>query len=382
MSSLTSAAHKRRRSGELRLGFTTGSAATAAAKAALLAILGEPPPGKVSIPLPDGGSLEVAVKEVQRLSEREARATVIKDAGDDPDVTHRAAITARVSLGEGASPGEPIAILGGPGVGRVTRPGLPVAVGEPAINPVPRRMIRQALRDTWRRAGRRGGLAARVEISVAEGERLARKTLNPRLGIVEGISIIGTSGLVKPFSHEAYTATIKSALSVARAAGNREVVLATGGKSEKRAMALRPDLPDTAFVQIADFFAYALRQAAASGMERVGLVSFFGKAVKQAMGLEYTHAHQAPLDLERLAGWFSAAGADEDLVRAVREANTARQVVELLRERGRLELVEPVGRRLLAQAAGFAGPGREVWAAVLDMQGGVLFQGTWKGGRS
>lgn len=358
----------------LKTGFSTGSAAAAAAKAALACLLGQATPTMVSIPLPGGERLEVPVAEVEKLGQAQARALVIKDAGDDPDVTHGAAIQALVSLGAGGAEG--VALTGGLGVGRVTRPGLPVAVGQPAINPVPRQMISAALGEAWRElAPGHGPLNVSVEISVPQGQRLARRTLNPRLGILGGISILGTTGLVKPFSHEAYTATIDSALAVARADGHGEVVLTTGGKSEKRAMTLRPDLPEVCFVQIADFFGHALRQAGRHGFQKVGVVCFFGKAIKQAQGLDYTHAHKAPLELARLAGWLSEAGAAHALCQEVRQANTARHALEILEQAGRLDLVEVVGQRLLAAIASLAGGGLDSWAVILDYEGQVLFQG-------
>lgn len=268
---------------QLRTGFSTGSAAAAAAKAALLRLLGAVGPGRVSIPLPSDQCVEIAVEDVRQEALGQAQATVIKDAGDDPDVTHGAAIQARVSLRPGLLG---LALSGGPGVGLVTRPGLPVAAGQPAINPVPRQMIEAALQEAWRELAPQGEpLAASVEISVPEGQRLARCTLNPRLGIEGGISILGTTGLVKPFSHKAYTATIDSALAVARAAGQGEAVFTTGGRSEKRAQAFRPDLPALCFVQIADFFGHAMRQARQQGFGRLGVVCYFGKAIKQAQGL-------------------------------------------------------------------------------------------------
>ena len=358
---------------KLRTGFSTGTAAAAATKAALLALAGAPPVTRVRVTLPQGDALDVDVAETEVLSPHEARAVVIKDGGDDPDVTHRAAIWARVRL-EPGRPG-PADIIGGTGVGRVTRPGLPIPVGQPAINPVPREMIAAAVEealDAISVNGDRPGVE--VEISVPEGESLAKKTLNPRLGIVGGISILGTTGLVKPFSHEAYTATIESGLSVARAAGLSEVVLTTGGRSEKRAMQLRPDLPETAFIQIADFFGFALEEAVRQGFARAGLVSFFGKAVKQAQGLHYTHAHKAPMDLEKLSEWFKAAGAPAELVEEVSRANTARHALEALRENQALYLVTLVGRRMLASAADLAGGGLGLWGKIIDYDGTVLFE--------
>jgi cobalt-precorrin-5B (C1)-methyltransferase len=239
-------------------------------------------------------------------------------------------------------------------------------------------MIRAAILEAWP-PGR--ALGARVEIGVPLGQSLAKRTLNPRLGIVGGISILGTTGLVKPFSHEAYTATIESALAVAKAAGLAEVVLTTGRRSEKRAQALRPDLPELAFVQIADFFAFALEHVAALGLARVGLVSFFGKAVKQAQGLACTHAHRAPLDLAALAGWLAEAGAAPELAQAVAGANTALHALELMRATGALGLAQAVGTRMLASARALSDDGLEPWCAILDNEGGgVLYDSRAKGG--
>ncbi len=333
----------------------------------------------MAVGLPDDGQLQVAVKAAHRLASGEAEAMVIKDGGDDPDVTHGAHIVARVTLAAAADGGGEIAIRGGEGVGVATRPGLPVAPGEPAINPVPRQMIRSSLREALAVAGRDPAtVRLTVTIEVPGGERLALSTLNPRLGILGGISILGTHGLVKPFSHEGYTGAIDSALKVAAAAGTREVVLTTGGKSERHAMALCPDLPALAFVQMADYHAHALGRAAGAGFARVGLVAFFGKAVKQAQGLGNTHARRAPLDLPLLAAGLAAAGADGGLSRAVAGANTARHVLEILAAAGRLDLVAPVGRRMLASARRLAGPGPKLWVAILDYQGRPLYQG---GGR-
>ncbi len=360
----------------LRTGFSTGTAAAAAAKAALLALAGREP-AKVQVSLPGGRQLEVPVAGVERLGPGQALARVVKDAGDDPDVTNRAEIRARVRLLP-PGPGPEVRILGGDGVGRVTRPGLPVEVGGPAINPVPRSMIHKALRQAWMQA-HGGELRVEVEISVPRGRRLARHTLNPRLGIRDGISILGTTGLVKPFSHQAYTATIESGLSVARASGVRQVALTTGGKSEKRLMQLLPQLPEVAFIQIADFFGFALAAARRAGMEKIYLGCFFGKAVKQAQGLEYTHAHKAPLDLGPLAAWLEGQQADAGLVAEVAGANTARHALEILRRTGRLDAVAWVGRGVLEQAAARLGPGVALEGFILDHDGTVLFHGQREG---
>lgn len=359
---------------KLKTGFSTGSAAAAAAKAALTAILNGPVAQEVTISLPDGGRLDIGVKEVEILSPGRARARVIKDAGDDPDVTHKAAIDATVWDVRPAAAYK-IDVSGGPGVGRVTRPGLPVRVGKAAINPVPLAMIETAIKEAWQEHGSGRALAAKVEIAVPRGQELAQKTLNPRLGIVGGISILGTTGLVKPFSHEAYTATIDSALKVAKASGLDEVVLTTGGRSEKLAMRLRLNLPEAAFVQMADYFGFALKRANEVGVAKVGLVSFFGKAIKQAQGLEHTHAHKAALELARLSRWLDQAGADKKLCAQVAGANTARHALQILRRAGRLELVKVVGQRCLRSMRSLSGGRQGLWAVVVDYNGSVLFEG-------
>ena len=364
----------------LRTGFTTGTAATAAAQAALALLLGRRVEA-VEVNLPAGGGLLVKVVSVRLLAPGQALATVVKDAGDDPDVTHHADIQAQVRLEPRAGKRSRITIKGGSGVGRVTKPGLELAVGQPAINPVPRKMIRAALRQLWRQQGPAGEpLRCEVTILVPQGQRLATHTLNPRLGISGGISILGTTGLVKPFSHEAYVATIDSGLAVARAAGLAEVVLTTGRRSEKQAMALRPDLAETAFIQMADFFAHALK-AAGRTMTVVGVVSFFGKAVKQAQALACTHARQGSPDLARLGDWLEQAGAPPALAREVAGANTARHALEVLRQAGCLDLAAALGPPLLAAMRKFAGPAPGLWLCLLDYDGSLLHKAAQPGER-
>jgi cobalt-precorrin-5B (C1)-methyltransferase len=347
----------------LRPGFTTGTAATAAALAAARLLAGEARPEAVKVRLPDGDDLTVAVAGGRRLGADEAEATVVKDAGDDPDVTNGAVIGVRLRRTE--SPG--LTLTGGRGVGRVTKPGLVLPPGEWAINPGPRAMLKTNL------ASFPGGWA--VEIFVEKGEELAARTLNPRLGIVGGLSILGTTGLVKPFSHEAYLATIDSALSLARALGLREVALTTGRQSEKLARAGRPDLPEEAFVQIADYFGDSLKKAAAGGFETIGLAVFFGKAVKQAAGLANTHAHRHDQDPALLAGWLAGAAgaAPPDVLDRVARALTAREVLEILKGAGLARpAAEAVAARVLAAARTWAGPGPRLWFTLFDYDGEPL----------
>ncbi|MGA9756578.1 MAG: cobalt-precorrin-5B (C(1))-methyltransferase CbiD, partial [Desulfobaccales bacterium] len=273
---------------ELRQGFSTGSAAAAAVQGALYELLGRPCPELVAVDLPGGGSLSIPLYRHGRNDAR-GEAVVVKDAGDDPDVTNGAEIGAQVWYLTGPGAPEGVTLLGGEGVGRVTKPGLPVAVGEPAINPVPRRMIVRSLRRVWEQGGT-GPLRLGVEIFVPRGEELARHTLNPRLGIVGGISILGTTGLVKPFSHQAYRATIAASLRVAQAMGLQHIGYSTGGKSEGYLKGLLPGLPDEAFVQMGDYVSFALKVATHMGFLKISAAAFFGKALKIAQGFGHTHA--------------------------------------------------------------------------------------------
>jgi cobalt-precorrin-5B (C1)-methyltransferase len=300
---------------------------------------------------------------------------VIKDAGDDPDVTNGAEIGARVWRLESTGTEKDITLRGGAGVGRVTKPGLAVAVGEPAINPVPRRMIKKALRQVWEAVGPESPMHLAVEIFVPRGEELARHTLNPRLGIVGGISILGTTGLVKPFSHQAYRATIAASLRVARAAGLKHLAFSTGGKSEGYLKALRPDLPDAAMVQMGDYVRFALRVAGGMGFPEITAAAFFGKALKIAQGFGHTHASRGLADLKELGRWTLALTRDALLAHAVARANTARQALEILSQAGAGQVVSRVGERMLAALRNYTGPAPLLTAVVFDFDGTILWQG-------
>ncbi|MEJ2672457.1 MAG: cobalt-precorrin-5B (C(1))-methyltransferase [Deltaproteobacteria bacterium] len=359
---------------ELRPGFATGTAAAAAAQGALYELLGRVCPEMVEVPLPGGDSLTVPL-HCHGRKEGRGEAVVIKDAGDDPDVTNGAEIGARVWRLESRGSGDKITILGGTGVGRVTKPGLAVAVGEPAINPVPRRMIKKALRRVRDSICPEEPLRLAVEIFVPRGEELARHTLNPRLGIVGGISILGTTGLVKPFSHQAYRATIAASLRVARAAGVAHIVFSTGGKSEGYLKALRPELPDEAWVQMGDYLRFALKVAGGMGFPAITAGAFFGKALKMAQGFGHTHASRGLADLQQLGRWTLGLTGDARLAQAVARANTARQALELLSNARSGQVVARVGQRMLAALRDYAGAGPRLNAVVLDFDGAILWQG-------
>ena len=331
----------------LRSGYTTGACAAAAAKAAVLGLLGQPHPGRVEIPFPDGSRHSF---ELCRFGT--GLATVVKDAGDDPDVTNGAEIGAEARWLD--EPGcESVVLVNGPGVGVVTKPGLPVAVGEPAINPVPRRMIRAAVAEALVEGGTSKG-RVEVRIFVRDGEALAEKTLNRRLGVVGGLSILGTTGIVRPVSAKAWTDTIEASLRVARAAGLDEVVLATGRTSEA-AVQGRLSLPEEALVMMGDYLHYALTATARQGFRRIHLAGMWAKLVKAALAVPQTHVRNGALETRQAADLLVDLGLDGPAAAALARANTAREIYERLRAAGRDDLVTAVCDRARVQAEAWSG---------------------------
>jgi cobalt-precorrin-5B (C1)-methyltransferase len=311
----------------LRTGFTTGACAAVAVKGALLALIHQRPTTKVQLRLPNADEPTFLLRTCSYTT-AEATGSVIKDAGDDPDVTHGAEICARVRWTE--TPG--ITFQRGVGVGLVTKPGLPVPPGEPAINPAPRRLIADTVADVFQDAG----LAPRglqVEISVPNGEELARKTFNPRLGIVGGISILGTTGIVVPYSTAAWLASVMQNIDVAVAQGRKQLVLTVGARGERFARKLFP-LPEDAFIQIGPFFGDALRHCAERGVEHVILAAMLGKLAKFAAGNESVHSTNSSQDFVFLAEIARTAGAESDLLAQIGRANTAQEVGEMVRTAG------------------------------------------------
>ncbi|WP_035261757.1 cobalt-precorrin-5B (C(1))-methyltransferase [Desulfonatronum lacustre] len=325
---------------KVRIGFTTGSSATAATKAGVLFLVRGVRPKRVDIPCPEGHvrlviPLESLEVETSPAGERAVLVTVRKQAGDDPDATHDAVISARVHLEPWPRP--EVVVRGGKGVGMVTRPGLPVSVGRAAINPGPLRQIQRALLETLEQLG----CVARVHVlvEVPRGEELAAKTLNPRLGIVGGISILGTRGTVKAFSHAAWKETIIQCLDVARAEGLDTVALSTGGKGQRFLEAAFPRLPRTAFIQAGDHPGFAMRQAARRGMRKVIWGGFWGKLLKMAQGRPQTHARLFAVDLPALAELAASLGMESDATEKIARANTAREALDILRSRDRFAAV-------------------------------------------
>lgn len=353
----------------LRTGITTGTCAAAAAKAATLKLLGHDLPQRIDTPLPDGNRISVPIKRMEPAADG-WRATVLKDAGDDPDVTDGHEIQAVVVHKPGQKELELI-LDGGKGVGRTTLPGLPVAVGEAAINPAPREQIIAAAKEAC--AELQSG-ALGITIEVPEGETLAAATMNPRLGIVGGISILGTHGIVKPYSHDSWKASIEEALDVARAVGVEAPVFTTGRRSEKYHAAHHPGIREQAMVQAADFFAFAMQAAADRGFRQVSWAVFPGKLVKQAQGNEYTHAKTHPVDFDDLAEACRDAGCSATQAEEVRKANTARQVFDMLEgDPARAILLHQLADRAGNHALRFAGNAMAVRHCVYDFDGSRIY---------
>jgi cobalt-precorrin-5B (C1)-methyltransferase len=310
---------------KLKTGYTTGSSATAAAKAALLSIINQQKIEKIDIMLPKRSFIKIPIHSCKFESNR-AKCSVIKNGGDDPDVTHGAEIVVELSFTNKVNE---IEIDGGEGVGIVTKPGLGLEINKPAINPVPKKMIMENLREIGEKILENNGL--RIVISVPKGRELAPKTDNPRLGIKNGISILGTSGIVIPFSTASYAASIRQNLDVAIAMGNDTVVLTTGGRSEDYAKKI-VDLPEHCFVQMGDFSGYTIQQCSKKNIKKAYVVGFIGKLAKMAAGVKQTHVKGSKVDMNFLSELAKKSNANDKVIESIKKANTARHVSEIIQE--------------------------------------------------
>ena len=356
----------------LRRGWTTGACATAATKAALTALLKGDFPDPVSITLPKGETPSFALNGFE-LGAKTATASIVKDAGDDPDVTHLAEIVSTVCFG---TPGSGIVFAAGPGVGTITREGLPLAPGEPAINPVPRRMMREVAEALCRQHGRPADL--RIEIAVTDGERLAQKTWNPRLGILGGLSILGTTGIVHPFSCSAWIHSIHRGIDVARAAGLTHVIGATGSSSEDAARLLYPELPDIAWLDMGDFAGGLLKYLRNHPVRRLTIAGGFAKLTKLAQGAMDLHSGRSQVEMAYLADLATSLAPEqaEPLRAEILEANTAKAVLDLCATHG-IDLAGSVAQNARTAAlAILRGAAIDVEIVVVDRTGGVLARAT------
>ena len=306
--------------GGLRTGWTTGTCASAAAKAALVGLVTGSAPDEVEVGLPGGRRVRFPVE-----AEAPSRCVVVKDAGDDPDCTDGARMTAEVAWGQRQG-GGPV-LQAGAGIGVVTKPGLGLPVGEASITAVPRRVIAAALAEVDPRP-------VVVTFSVPGGEAMAARTSNARLGIEGGISILGTTGVVRPFSTAAYRASVVQQIDVAAAQGADVIVLCTGTRSDAFAQRALPGLPPVCFVEVGDFTGIALRRAARNGLRRVVWVGMVGKITKLAAGVMMTHFRRSAVDTGLLATLARQGGASEAVVAAATETNTARHFFEACTREG------------------------------------------------
>ncbi|MEM9441843.1 MAG: cobalt-precorrin-5B (C(1))-methyltransferase [Pseudomonadota bacterium] len=356
---LTAAEEKR----TLRRGWTTGACAAAATKAAYLGLLTHRFPDPVQITLPKGERPCFELVEARRCDQG-ARAAVEKDAGDDPDVTHGAIISARVCRGD---PGSGVIFIAGDGVGVVTMPGLPVAVGEPAINPGPRGLIRKIVQEIARSHGDSGDLE--VTISIPGGVKLAKKTANERLGIVGGLSILGTTGVVIPYSCSAWIASIHRGIDVARAAGFDHIAAATGSTSEK-AVRTFYNLPKQALIEMGDFVGGTLKYLRKHPVPRVTIAGGFAKISKLATGHLDLHSKRSEVDIANLAGLLAKRGASGQLLDQVRDARIASRVLELAQTEA-LPLADDVAEHARAFALDHVDSKVDVEIMIFDRAGAL-----------
>ncbi|GAC1538613.1 MAG: cobalt-precorrin-5B (C(1))-methyltransferase [Polyangiales bacterium] len=347
-----------------REGFTTGACAAAAAKAAARVLVRGARLDASEPTLPNGRRHTCALEQCE-LRGDVAVCSVVKDAGDDPDCTHGAEIVAEVTLR--AQPG--VELRNGEGVARVTKPGLGLEVGAPAINPVPRRNITEMVLEELQSTPFAGAI---VTIAVPTGEEMAKQTINERLGLLGGISILGTSGIVKPYSTSAFKTSVVQAIDVARERGIETLVLTTGGKSEAFAMRLFPELPEDAFVQVGDFVGVGVKHCARRHTPRAVVVGMIGKLSKMADGKTMTHAAGSEVNMALLAAIAGELGAAPPIVAEIRAANTARHVLELAAREGLDGLCSAICARVVRHLEEHVGGALEVRAILVDFNGTVL----------
>ncbi|HEX2614823.1 MAG TPA: cobalt-precorrin-5B (C(1))-methyltransferase [Nitrososphaera sp.] len=359
---------EKKRQGALRTGFTTGTTATAATKGALYALIGGEHADHVVVSLPKGRTATLKIKWTNVDGAGRVTCAAVKDGGDDPDVTHGAEICSTVSFNKNAGR---INIDGGAGVGKVTKPGLGLEIGKAAINPTPMKMLEQAVREVAQDQLKKRGID--VVISVPKGEEIAKKTDNPRLGIMGGISILGTTGIVLPYSTSSFAASIRQSLDVAIAMGAGDtVVLTTGGRSEDFAKGMFNQLPDHGFVQMGDFAGYSIKQCASRKIRKAVIAGFIGKLTKMAMGVKQTHVAGSHVNMEFMARLASECGAPANVVQEIRGANTARHVSEIVAKNKVAGYFDLVCKKVHEQMSEYANSQLEIEVIMFEFDGQII----------
>jgi cobalt-precorrin-5B (C1)-methyltransferase len=323
---------------------------------------------RVEITLPRGKIINLKIAWTRNSPNTQSvTSAVIKDAGDDPDVTHGAEICSTVSLTMDRGC---IEIDGGVGVGKVTRPGLGLQIGHAAINPVPKKMIEQVVRDSAKSILLRKGV--KVIISVPKGIELAKKTDNPRLGIVGGISILGTTGIVFPYSTASFAASIRQSLDVALSLGTEVVILTTGGRSEDYIKNVHKSLPDYAFVQMGDFSGYTIKQCVRRNIKKVIIAGFIGKLTKMAMGIKQTHVRGSHVSMEYMAKLTSLCINSQNIINDVRNANTARHVSEIIIQNNVKNFFNLLCKQVYFEMYNYSNKSLEIEVVMFGFDGKIL----------
>jgi cobalt-precorrin-5B (C1)-methyltransferase len=361
---------EKRRKGLLRTGYTTGTSASAATKAALLTLISSQLFNTIEVSLPKGkiAKLKIAWTRINQ-DNQSVTSAVIKDGGDDPDVTHGAEICSTVSLTNNKGL---IEIDGGIGVGRVTRPGLGLEIGSAAINPVPKKMIEYAVSESAKTLLLRKGI--KVIIYVPKGEELAKKTDNPRLGIIGGISILGTSGIVFPYSTASFAASIRQSLDVAISLGTDIVVLTTGGRSEDFIKNIYNYLPDYAFIQMGDFSGYTIKQCTNRNIKKIIIAGFIGKLTKMAMGIKQTHVRGSHVSIEFMTNLASKCVDSKEIINEIRKANTARHVSEIINQYNIKNFFNLICKHVQSEMYNHSNKSIEIVVIMFDFDGKICGQ--------
>jgi cobalt-precorrin-5B (C1)-methyltransferase len=353
----------------LRTGYTTGTCATAATKAALSTLVNGEKLARVNVSLPKDKHIVMDITWIRYENEKSVTAAVIKDAGDDPDVTNGAEIWSTVSLLDTSNK---IIIDGGKGVGRVTKPGLGLEIGKAAINPTPLKMISHAIDEVLgQQQKNRYGLS--ILISVPKGEEIAKKTDNPRLGIIGGISILGTTGIVIPYSTASFAASIRQSIDVSKAMGSDTVILTTGGRSEDLAREIFGNsIADHAYIQIGDFIGFSIKQCAIKKIKKANVIGFIGKLTKMAMGIKQTHVKGSHVDMNFLAELAIICGANNELVKKIKVANTARHVGELVDQFGLSMFYNVLCKEVYSHLSKYSPSELQIKIILLDFNGKII----------
>lgn len=360
----------KKKKGQLRTGFTTGTSASAATKAALQSLLTNRIVNEIHVTLPKGQKVKIPIAWT-KIGDSKVTCAVIKNGGDDPDVTHGAEICSTVELTSNIGK---IQIYGGEGVGKVTKPGLGLPIGGPAINPVPMKMIKDSVYDILTQyKDYLESLGIKITITVPKGQELALKTDNPRLGIIGGISILGTTGIVLPYSTASFAASIRQSLDVGLALNADTFILTTGGRSEDFIKKLFDKLyPEHCYVQMGDFAGYSVKQCHNKGVKKVYVGGFIGKLTKIAMGVKQTHVRGSHVSMDFMAKLAKEAGAQDEIIKLIINANTARHVSEIIDSYSLTAFYDLICREAVKQLEGYSGKDLSIEVIMFDFEGNIV----------